>query len=41
MTTHDWNKINEENTLFGKEEEGQPIDQDLLNEDEGFEKEGE
>ena len=40
MTQQDWNKINDENTLFGKEEEGQPVDQDLLNEDEGFEKEG-
>jgi hypothetical protein len=33
MTAHDWAKINEENTLFGKEEETQPVNQDLLNED--------
>jgi len=26
MTAHDWAKINEENTLFGKDEEGQKSD---------------
>lgn len=41
MTQFDWNRINEENTLFGKNEETQPVDQDLLKEDEGFEKESE
>jgi hypothetical protein len=41
MTTSDWNKINEENNLFGKDDdEAQEVDKDLLNEDEGFEKEG-
>lgn len=36
MTQHDWNKINEENNLFGKEEMEQQVDQDLLAEDEGL-----
>lgn len=40
MTAHDWNKINEENTLFGKDHDAESAIDDLLKEDEGFEKEG-
>ena len=37
MTTFDWDKINEENNLFNQNGDEQQVDEDLLNEDEGFE----
>lgn len=41
MTTSDWNLINEEKNLFNQNGDGQQVDKDLLNEDEGFDEETE